>query len=232
MNIHAIYHVAYEGLGFIGDWIQESNLRLSQTFAYQDPQYPDPDGFDGLIILGGGMSVGDEQDYPWLKTEKEFILEAIDRGKKVLGICLGAQLIANSLGAKIYKSNTPEIGWFPVRKSFLFHSWFTAFDDKEAETVFQWHSDTFDLPKGAVRLFRSTACENQAFQIDDHVLALQFHLEMNRENIQELIKHSGDDLMPKQFVQNAEKILKLCETYSESGKEMLNDLLSCFFLEE
>jgi len=232
MKIHAIQHVAYEGLGFISDWVEENQLTISQTFVYQSPDFPEPDDFDGLIIMGGPMRVYDEAEFPWLKKEKEFIRGAITQGKKVLGICLGAQLIADCLGARVYPNHTQEIGWFPVKKTFLFHSWFTAFDDQEEAMVLHWHNDTFDLPQGAMRLFKSNACENQAFQLDDHVLGIQFHLEMSEQIIADLIRFSGNKLTPKQYVQNSEKIMKCFEVNQEKSKEMLFDLLSCFFLTE
>jgi GMP synthase-like glutamine amidotransferase len=231
MKIHAIHHVSYEGLGLIDEWITENNIEISHSRMYDSPSLPPLDQFDGLIIMGGPMSVGDEQEFPWLNDEKALISSAIEEQKKVLGICLGSQLVAECLGSKVYKNHTPEIGWFPVKKTFLFHSWFTIFDDKEEEVMFHWHNDTFDIPEGAIRLFKSDACENQAFQYDDHVLALQFHPEMNLDIVESLLKHYGNGLAPKRYVQNAEKILKSVNLHHEKNKEMLFDLLSCFFLE-
>lgn len=232
MKIHAVLHVAYEGLGFIGDWVKENNIELSQTLTYSSPLFPDTDSFDGLIIMGGPMSVHDEDQYPWLIEEKKFISNAIKEGKKVLGVCLGSQLVAECLGGRVFKNHTPEIGWFPIRKTFLFHSWFAGFDDIEEAPVLHWHSDTYDIPEGANRLFRSQACENQAFQFEDNVLALQFHMEMDTENIASIIKESRDKLPAMQFVQHPDKMLEGVVKYKERSREMLFDLLSCLFLEE
>jgi GMP synthase (glutamine-hydrolysing) len=231
MKIHAIHHVAYEGLGLIDEWITENNIEISYSRMYDSPALPPVDQFDGLIIMGGPMSVSDEQEFPWLKDEKALISSAIEEQKKVLGICLGSQLVAECLGSKVYKNHTQEIGWFPVKKTFLFHSWFTIFDEKEEEVMFHWHNDTYDIPEGAVRLFKSDACENQAFQYDDHVLALQFHPEMNLNIVESLLQFHGNGLVPKRYVQNAEKILKSANLHQDKNKEMLFDLLSCFFLE-
>jgi len=231
MKIHAIHHVPYEGLGFIADWISDNNIELSQSLMYDSPTLPVTDQFDGLIIMGGPMSVGDVKEYPWLLMEKQLIADAIDEGKKVLGICLGSQLVAESLGSRVFKNPTPEIGWFPIKKTFLFHSWFTLFDDKAEETFFHWHNDTFEIPEGAVRLFRSGGCENQGFQFEDHVLALQFHPEMNLPIIEGLLQASGNSLVPRQYVQNAEKIVKNTTLHQEKSREMLFDMLSCFFLD-
>lgn len=232
MKIHAIHHASYEGLGFIQDWIDENKLGLDQTFVYQSPEYPEMKDVEGLIIMGGPMSVSEEDRYPWLRQEKELIREAIRQDKKVLGICLGAQLVAECLGARVYRNATPEIGWYPVRKVFLFHSWFADFDEKEEETVFHWHHDTFDIPEGAVRLFHSPACENQAFQYSDNILALQFHLEMTPDDIQAIIHNATGSLEPKQFVQHPEKMLKCAEKNQGKAREILFDLLNCFFLED
>lgn len=232
MKIHAIHHVDYEGLGFISDWISDNQLTLTETHAYLEPSFPDPGSFDGLIIMGGPMSVHDVAAYPWLLKEKELIRLAVEDNKKVLGICLGAQLIADCLGARVYRHYTPEIGWFPIKKTFLFHSWFTAFDDQEEATVLHWHNDTFELPAESMRLFKSNGTENQAFQVDDNVLGLQFHLEMTRQNLEEIISRNKHNLTPRQWVQNAEKILKCHDMHHEQNREMLYDLLSCFFLSE
>lgn len=230
MKIHAVHHVPYEGLGYIEDWATENLIALTHTRMYESIALPDVEEFDGLIIMGGPMGAGDESEYPWLAAEKALIRRAIDSGKKVLGICLGSQLIAECLGSKVYRNTHPEIGWFPVRKTFLFHSWFTAFDDKEEETVFHWHNDTFDLPDGAIRLFKSEACENQAFQYEDHVLAIQFHPEMNLPLLETIIAESGHSLTPRRFVQNAEKMQKISSLHEEKTREMVFDLMSCFFL--
>jgi GMP synthase (glutamine-hydrolysing) len=232
MKIHVIHHVAYEGLGFISNWIKENSLTLSQTFTFNKPEFPSSDNYDGLIVMGGPMSVNDESQFSWLQDEKALIRDAIAKEKKILGICLGSQLIAECLGGKVYRNIAPEVGWFPVKKTFLFHSWFAAFDEREEETVFHWHYETFDIPEGAVKLFRSDGCHNQAFQYDNHVLALQFHLEVARENLLDMIKNSADDLRPSQFVQHTEKMIKCASQHEEKNREILFDLLSCFFLEE
>jgi GMP synthase-like glutamine amidotransferase len=232
MKIHAIHHVAYEGLGFIGEWIKENGLSLSQTHTYSSAEFPSIGDFDGLIIMGGPMSVHQEEQHIWLKEEKTLIKRSIESGKKVFGVCLGAQLIAECLGSKVYRNLTPEKGWFPIRKTFLFHSWFAEFDDREEATVLHWHTDTFDIPEGAVRLFKSDACENQAFQYEDNVLGLQFHLEMDHDHLKSLIDHSGDGLSPMQFVQHPDKMLECAAKHQEKSREILFDLLSCLFLEE
>ena len=131
--------------------------------------------YAALIFLGGPMSVND--DLPYLRREMEIIREAIGRLQPVLGICLGAQLIAKALGAKVYANAQKEIGWFDLH--------FTPaaaadplFSGLKTETVFHWHGETFDLPSGADLLASSELCRNQAFRVNSHVYGLQFHLEV------------------------------------------------------
>ena len=112
MNIHCIQHVPFENPGSIGDWIKHKGYRLSTTRLYGGESLPDIDPIDWVIIMGGPMGIYDEDKYPWLKEEKVFIKNALDKGKVVIGICLGAQLIAGVLGAKIYKNRYREIGYF------------------------------------------------------------------------------------------------------------------------
>src|SRR5262249_47695751 len=134
---------------------------------------------DLVVVLGGPMNIYEEDKFPWLIAEKKFIRQAIEEKLAVLGLCLGSQLIADVLGAKIYPNDEKEIGWFPVEvteaalKHRLFSHWPNFF------TPFHWHGDTFDLPEGAIHLARSQACRNQAFLYQDRVVGLQFHLEIN-----------------------------------------------------
>jgi len=231
MKFLAILHAAYEGPGLIGDWISLQNHQLETVMAWDLPSLESKDEFDHLLIMGGPMSVNDEEHYPWLKHEKHFISSVIDNGKKVLGICLGAQLIAHCLGARVYKNSEPEIGWFPVRKKFFMHSWFPVFDDNERLPVFHWHGETFDLPEDAVPLFESDGCKNQAFAIEDHILALQFHPEVHEPLIADFIENSRNDLKPSHFIQSESKMLANYKLYEVNSKSLLFDLLDDFFNE-
>lgn len=231
MNFLAILHATYEGPGLIKDWTSIQNHRLEAVYAWDLPTLKTPPEFDALIIMGGPMSVNDEENHPWLVHEKEFILDAIDEGKKVLGICLGSQLLASCLGARVYRNPEPEIGWFPVKKKFFMHSWFPVFDENEKVQVFHWHGDTFDLPEGGVPLFESEGCKNQAFAIEDQVLALQFHPEVTEEDIVAFIEHGRGDLRPARFIQSEARMLSNFKLYGESSKTFLFDLLDDFFTE-
>ena len=115
IKVHFLQHVQYEGLGSIADWIHGNSYDLTVTQLFNDQSLPDPGDIDFLIIMGGPMGIYQEDKYPWLKKEKLFIEQAIKKNKKVLGICLGAQLIADVLGSKVFPNKYQEIGWFPVR---------------------------------------------------------------------------------------------------------------------
>lgn len=207
MKIHSLQHVPFEGLGNMEDWIQEKRYDLSSTFFYRDATLPGLEKIDGLIVMGGPMGVYDESDYPWLAAEKKFIAHAINRGIKVLGICLGAQLIASVLGAKVYPNPHKEIGWFPLRLTpdGLDSPFLTGLPPEL--TVFHWHGDTFDLPAGAKHLAESAACKHQAFSYRGHVLALQFHLDVRSDNIAEWIENGSGEMAAAPYIQTPQQML-------------------------
>jgi GMP synthase-like glutamine amidotransferase len=157
--------------------------------------------------MGGPMSVHDERAYPWLRQEKRFIESAIGAGKVVLGICLGAQLIAETLGAKVYANRLQEIGWFPVRRTTQAAATRLGAVLPEQFEAFHWHGETFELPAGAIHLARSEACAHQAFIYRERVLALQFHLETTRAGVEQLSQHCASDIVAGPFVQPAATML-------------------------
>jgi GMP synthase-like glutamine amidotransferase len=209
MNLHYLQHVPFEGLGFIEEWATLRKMQITGTRLYADEAPPSPSSFDWLVIMGGSMGVHDHGECPWLGEEKAFIRETIAAGKTVLGICLGAQLIADVLGARVYPGPQKEIGWFPVRRAAEAPAWIP-----EELTAFHWHGDTFDLPDHAVRLASSDTCKNQGFVYRDRVLGLQFHLESTRGSIEDLIQHCGDELTGDRHIQSA---LQIRAAYSNLG---------------
>ena len=205
MNVHYLQHVAFEGLGQIDNILKENGHRLTRTKLYEGDSCPKIETFDMLIVMGGPMSIHDEIEYPWLRSEKRLILQAIQAGKIVLGICLGAQLMAHVLGAKVYNNAQKEIGWFPVQRSLGLSA--QDFQFPSTLEVFHWHGETFDLPQGAVRLAESAACKNQAFQWGRQAIGLQFHLETTTETAQAMVKNCGEELQPGPTIQSANTIL-------------------------
>lgn len=207
MNIHSFHHVPFEGLAAITDWIEKHGHQVTSTHWYEDDTLPDIHTIDWLMVMGGPMSTGDEHLYPWLVAEKQYIEQAIAHEKVVLGICLGAQLVAEVLGARVSPNRYKEIGWFPLtltedgQRSPLFRFL------PQQVPVFHWHGDTFDLPEGATHIAMSEACHNQAFVYGSRVVGLQFHLEVTTASIAALIQHCGDELLPGPYIQHPDEML-------------------------
>jgi GMP synthase-like glutamine amidotransferase len=181
-HVVVLRHVPFEGLGRIADVLRARSISFRYTEAYDnDVVLPPITDAAGLIIMGGPMSVND--DVPSIRQEAGYVAGAIALGKPVLGICLGAQFIAKSLGARVYRNAVKEIGWAPIywteaaRRDRLFSGL------ERPETVLHWHGETFDLPKGAELLAWSDNCRHQAFRVEDRVYGLQFHLEATPEMV-------------------------------------------------
>jgi len=224
LSIHSLMHVPFEGLGCMEQWITRNNHSLSYTHFYKNHQLPNIDDIDWLIVMGGPMGVYDEAQYPWLAEEKVFIREAIEKGKTVIGICLGSQLIAEVLGAKVYPNKQKEIGWFDVKLSETSkgHPLFVGFEDKFP--VFHWHGDTFDLPAGSIHLISSAVCLNQAFLYNDNVLGLQFHFEVTGQTLSGMVKNGLHELAQNETIQSAEQILKQTAYIEANNKKMFQIL--------
>jgi GMP synthase-like glutamine amidotransferase len=220
MNVHYFQHVPFEGLGSIGPWLKSKSARISVTQFYADTYFPNVRDIDWLIIMGGPMSVNDEQTYPWLQAEKKFIADAIATGKIVLGICLGAQLIASSFRAKVYQNRNREIGWFPIEQVEQRENTNLKYIFPSHLEVFHWHGETFDLPTHAVHLVRSEGCDNQAFSIGDRVLGLQFHLEATPNTVKSLIEQCQNDLAPDYYVQSAAEMLSVPSRFLDINSVM------------
>ena len=201
-------------------WITRNNHSLSYTHFYEHYQLPTIDDIDWLIVMGGPMGVYDEAQYPWLAEEKAFIREAIEKGKTVIGICLGSQLIAEVLGAKVYPNKQKEIGWFDVKllETAKVHPLFVGFEDKFP--VFHWHGDTFDLPARSTHLISSDVCLNQAFLYNDNVLGLQFHVEVTGQTLSGMVENGLHELAQSETIQSAEQILKQTAFIEANNKKM------------
>ncbi|MCC6202038.1 MAG: gamma-glutamyl-gamma-aminobutyrate hydrolase family protein [Gammaproteobacteria bacterium] len=208
MRLHWLQHVPFEGLGSIEPWAEQAGATLRCGRMYANDALPAGNEFDGLIVVGGPMGVHDHADYPWLRGEIEFIARTIAAGKPVLGICLGAQLIAAAQGAKVYRNPEREIGWLPLLPGADYARSPVAFlADDAARLVFHWHGDTFDLPRGALHLAATEGCRNQIYLLEGRVLGLQCHLETTRASAQALIEHCGSDLQPGRYGQSAASIV-------------------------
>jgi GMP synthase-like glutamine amidotransferase len=183
MKVLIIKHVEIEGPGLIEDCLRQERIPYQILALEPGLSLPKLDNLSHIVILGGPMNVYEEDLYPFLRDEDLFIKEAIQRGKFLLGICLGAQLIAKALGAKVFKAPIKEIGWYDVSLTKI------GSDDPffsnlpETFSVFQWHEDTFEIPTAGKLIATSISVPHQAFRYGDNAYGLQFHLEVTREMI-------------------------------------------------
>lgn len=222
MRAHFLQHVPFEGLGSIEGWLKKSAYRITSTKFFEDTELPNTNDIDLLIVMGGPMSVNDEAVLGWLKREKQFIKNFIDTGKPVLGVCLGAQLIASALGSAVLPNPLKEIGWLPVRSV---NKSPEAFPFPEQLEVFHWHGETFELPPSAIRLAESSGCKNQAFQISKQVIGLQFHLETTAGTAQAIVENCRDELVEGEYVQTETEILSVSEQRYQSINKLMEDIL-------
>jgi len=222
-KVLVLQHVANEILGTLHPLLKAHKMRIKHVNFDRDPQAtPTIEGYNGLIVLGGPMGVYDSQKFPHLKHELKLIEQALKKNIPIMGICLGAQLLAHVLGAHVRKHKHHEMGWCEVhltesgRKNKLFEHF------KKTEQVFQMHGDTFDIPKGAEHLAYSEVCEGQAFLFGEKVYGLQFHLEADEKMVHRWLKaalerkeieKSGDGLswesiesMTKRHMDNSVKL--------------------------
>lgn len=224
MRIHVLQHVNFEYPGTITEWAKANDYPVTYSFLFEEKIYwPALTDYDLLVIMGGPMSVHDTDSFKWLVAEKKIIHEAIVAGKPILGICLGAQLLAEALGGKVYANHEKEIGFFPVIKTNKGKE-----DDLFSHipgrwNVFHWHGDTFDLPEGASLLFTSEACTNQVFR-KENFIGIQFHPEIDTHLLNSMISHERDELVKSAYVQTEEEILQ--NSLQEREKTYLHDLLT------
>jgi GMP synthase-like glutamine amidotransferase len=230
-RIHYIQHVPFEDPASILDWAESRELSMKGSHLYQDASLPEMDDFDVLVIMGGPMSVNDEDRYPWLTGEFEFVERALASGKRFVGVCLGAQVLARVLGAKVERAKEKEIGWFPVSRTLAGSEVADRLHLPDSFDAFHWHGETFTLPPGSVHIFRSEACENQAFIYDNRALALQFHLESTLAGVELLLEHAADDLAGGgAFVEDPETIRSQTTSKTLSSRPLMEQMLDAFIL--
>lgn len=203
MRIHYLQHESFEDLESIYQWANKPENTITST-RFFEPEFilPVPSEIDLLIIMGGPMGVYDEEKYPWLIEEKKFIRKSIDAGVKILGICLGSQLLAEVLGGKVYKHTEREIGWWDVEFLEAAKDDYFFQDFPSKAKMFHWHGDTFDLPEGANWVAKSSCCRHQAFTYKNQIAALQFHPEATEKLVNELIHHCSDELTEGKYIQS------------------------------
>jgi GMP synthase-like glutamine amidotransferase len=228
MRIAWFQHVPFEDLGCIAPALLARGHSLQVTRWFAGEAAPALDAYDALIVMGGPMNVDEFDQHPWLRDERAAVRSAIDAGKPVLGICLGAQLIAVSLGALVTRNAHLEIGWFDVFRSATAPqaSLLSGFPERFA--AFHWHGDTFAIPAGAQLLLSSEACAHQAFQLGSRVLGLQFHLEVTAANARDM--YVGEKMTQSAYVQDPAAVLAELDHFADSNRRMvrlLDNWLSC-----
>ncbi len=201
MQITILQHMSHEGPAALLDWATARGHYAMIRTLYSNPHLPTVDQFDGLIVLGGGMSVHDTDLHPWLEPERALIRNALAAGKPVAGICLGAQQIAHALGARVFPNQEREVGFWPI------HRTSEALPLPETLPACHWHGDTFDLPAGATRLAASEACRNQIFVTGDGFgLGLQCHLEATPAWVDACCTQDADYLVSGRWMQDASRL--------------------------
>lgn len=222
MRIHCLQHVSHEPAGRIATWAGANGHEFTVTRLFDQEPLPEVSSLDALVVMGGPMGVHDEAVHPWMRGEKHLVSAAIDAEKPVLGVCLGAQMIAHVSGARVYRNRFHEIGWFPVE----------ATDEGTSRLglprlfqAFHWHGDTFALPAGAVHLARTDACEQQMFAMDGRILGIQFHLEVTPDEIAGMLAGVGDELPEGPYVQRPEALEKSADACEHSNR-LLDDVLA------
>lgn len=184
-----LQHVAWEILGTLDPLLRQSGFRIRYVNFDRHPHArPSLDGYHGLVVLGGPMNVDETDRYPHLDTERRLIETALERELPLLGICLGAQMVASVLGARVSRSPRTEIGWYDVSPTPEGRTDSLIGNFEPVERIFHWHGDMFDVPAGAVQLVESDDVPNQAFRYGDRTYGLQFHLEVDRAMIERWLR--------------------------------------------
>ena len=240
LRIHALFHTDYEDLSYIKHWANNHQHTITYTRSYNQDSLPALNSFDWLIVMGGPMSVHDEDSQPWLIDEKRLIKQSVDSGKTVIGVCLGAQLIAHCLGASVEPTGVKEIGWLPIQltKDAQAHPLLQDLP-KQPFTVFHWHGDGFEYPRGAIPLATSEAWRKQGFlyqtpqqkALGTWVMAWQCHFEVTKESIVRMVAN-GENTIQKglidypKTVQSAAEIIALGDKYITDNNARLATMLN------
>jgi GMP synthase (glutamine-hydrolysing) len=226
-----LQQVPHEHLGTFAPPLEAAAFHFHHIdFSLEPAARPKLNTYDGLVVLGGPMNIDETEKYPYLTFESALIAQAIDRNLPVLGVCLGAQLIAKALGSRVYPNPVKEIGWYDLAPSpwAAVDSLFARF--RTTEKVFQWHGDTFEIPREAVRLASSPLCANQAFRYGKNVYGLQFHIEVNEAMIQDWldVPENQNEMARLGGIFDPQKIRNETPNYIKRLKELSRQTVASF----
>lgn len=222
---YCLIHDRHEGPGLIKTWSRANDYTFKAISVYNDVPMPNIGPLDLIVVMGGPMNIYEEVKYPWLAREKAFLTQCIKDGNQLIGICLGAQLLAERLGATVTTNGKKEIGWYDIEwtDKALEHPYFSGISRNEI--VFHWHGDTFSIPPEAIHLATSKACKNQGFLWREQVLGLQFHPEITASLLEEFIQANRNELKcTGPFIQTAGRIKLLSEKNIPDRKALFSIL--------
>ena len=225
MRISVLQHANFEGPGEIAAWAGQRGHTVSVHHLYRGDPLPEYSAFDFLVVMGGEMNIYQYRDWPWLRAESAFIKEALAQGKPAVGICLGAQLIADALGSRVVQNPDYELGWFPISWTDEVRAAFPGLPPQSK--VLHWHGDTFALPPGATRLAVSAGCPEQGFVIPKRCLGLQFHMEVDPALVEQYVASQGE-WPTGPHVQKPEAILSEAGSHCDSNRPLLHGMLDRF----
>lgn len=226
-TIAIFQHAASEGPGRVAAWLEARGFDLEFVRWWQEPVPSRTEHWEGLVILGGAMNIYQHRDFPWLAEEKTLLAGLLERGVPILGICLGAQLLADQLGSRVVQNAETEIGWWPVRFAPAARS---LYSHLPAEcTVLHWHGDTFGLPPESTRLAESEVCSEQGFLFGDNILGLQFHPEVDAGLLQDFCGDGTETWPEGNFVQNRAELLHKAPEYFEGARAVLDGFMEALF---
>jgi GMP synthase-like glutamine amidotransferase len=224
MRILFLQHDPLDGPGAMIEWAEARGHTVATCLICEGAPLPPIESFDLLVSLGGPMGAYEEDLLPWLGIEKQYLRQTVAAGKKILGLCLGCQLLAEALGGKAFRHTCKEFGWQPIEPLPQGADWFGT---QKPFKAFQWHGDTYSLPPEAVQIATNGACDQQAFVIGNQVLGLQFHLEWTEQMARDALADPGAAPPKSPFVQSPEEILSDPFLF-ESGKKLFSLILDRF----